>query len=545
MKKKRHFQLGTFRVEPTRNVVLLDDQSFSIEPRIMDVLCLLAETPGEVVARDDLISEIWNVQHGADESVTRAISVLRRTFREAGVTEPYIETVPKRGYRLAAPVQYIAGANPEIGIKNDRASSFTEKVDVTAVAFENSHVQVTPTQSNTLRFVGLAIVAMGVLAFAVFSYKNGNEQIPGVLSTGDAVSAEVSDSSEKLEAFRLYQEGRNLLNKRGRNISHAIIKFEAAIELDPRFARAYAGLATAHLVSASYLRTPTEVAHSRAREMAKKALELNDQLSEPDAVLAAIEGLRNNWSEALDYLDRAEQNDPNNTRVKQWYSEGLLNLGFADAGLEKIVAAVAIEPASGVLNHVAANAFTLVGDYESAIQYYERAQQLGFEKARLTRGLIYFHRGEYAAAAEAYALYAREIGFIATDRVADLEQFVQRIIAGEIVLSENLEAFPTLTQDEDLLAILYLFAGDSVEFLKLIEEDVDSDKAWFWMVWSDFIPGIQEHPYFASFVKNTGLVTYWRDRGFPKTCKVSDNTELVCASTVHARNDASVLNAVR
>lgn len=77
----------------------------------MSVLCALAKNAGDVVTRDDLIQTIWNVEFGADESLTRAISLLRKTFRNAGEPDGHIETIPKRGYRLVTPVSYIKPAN--------------------------------------------------------------------------------------------------------------------------------------------------------------------------------------------------------------------------------------------------------------------------------------------------------------------------------------------------------------------------------------------------------------------------------------------------
>jgi len=101
---KNGFKCGVFDIEPSRNLFIHNGKTYSLEPRIMDVLCVLAERPGEVLTRDDLIDRIWKVEFGADESLTRAISLLRKTFKKAGATDVYIETFPKRGYRLAQPV---------------------------------------------------------------------------------------------------------------------------------------------------------------------------------------------------------------------------------------------------------------------------------------------------------------------------------------------------------------------------------------------------------------------------------------------------------
>lgn len=117
------FMVGDFVVEPQRNVLRLravelaeadgagnrphetaPSDEIRLEPKVMDVLCALAERPGEVVPRQDLIDRVWGVHFGGDESLTRSVCVLRRKFSSLA-SGAYIETVPKRGYRLVAPVR--------------------------------------------------------------------------------------------------------------------------------------------------------------------------------------------------------------------------------------------------------------------------------------------------------------------------------------------------------------------------------------------------------------------------------------------------------
>ena len=110
---KVSFKLDGFTVEPTRNLFTSQDKTYSLEPRIMDVLCVLAERPGDVLSRDELIERIWKVEFGADESLTRAVSVIRKTFRKAGGSKNYIETIPKRGYRLTQQIIRFNETSPE------------------------------------------------------------------------------------------------------------------------------------------------------------------------------------------------------------------------------------------------------------------------------------------------------------------------------------------------------------------------------------------------------------------------------------------------
>lgn len=72
----------------------------------MDVLCVLAERAGEVVPREHLIDRLWVSEFGADESLTRAVSLIRKALREGGQGSDAIETIKKRGYRLQLPVEF-------------------------------------------------------------------------------------------------------------------------------------------------------------------------------------------------------------------------------------------------------------------------------------------------------------------------------------------------------------------------------------------------------------------------------------------------------
>lgn len=94
--------LHAVMVDPTRNQISRDACVVQLEPKVMDVLCVLLEQQGRVVSREEFIGRVWKLESGSDESVTRAISLLRRAFRKVGEDRQYIETVPKRGYRIIA-----------------------------------------------------------------------------------------------------------------------------------------------------------------------------------------------------------------------------------------------------------------------------------------------------------------------------------------------------------------------------------------------------------------------------------------------------------
>lgn len=82
-----------------------------VEPRVMDLLCHLAAAAGQVLSRDSLTAALWPRVIVGENSLTRAVSDLRRALRVPGAPDgALIETIPKRGYRLAADVRPVPRA---------------------------------------------------------------------------------------------------------------------------------------------------------------------------------------------------------------------------------------------------------------------------------------------------------------------------------------------------------------------------------------------------------------------------------------------------
>ena len=83
-------------IDVARNRVAIGGASHQIEPKPMEVLFALASRNGQVMSRQALIDEVWGIAHGGDESLTRAISLLRKVLPD------HIRTIPKRGYVFTA-----------------------------------------------------------------------------------------------------------------------------------------------------------------------------------------------------------------------------------------------------------------------------------------------------------------------------------------------------------------------------------------------------------------------------------------------------------
>lgn len=100
-----HWQVGEFRLDPAANELAGPGRAaVRIEPRVMALLLRLAREPGAVVGREALIEAVWSRRMVNDEVLSRAIADLRQVLGDDSRAPRYIETIPKSGYRLIAPV---------------------------------------------------------------------------------------------------------------------------------------------------------------------------------------------------------------------------------------------------------------------------------------------------------------------------------------------------------------------------------------------------------------------------------------------------------
>jgi TolB-like protein len=104
------FHVGdSHRVEPSLNSVAGPAGTIRLEPKVMQVLVLLAAHAGQVVAKERLIQTVWPDAFVTDDVLTRAISELRRVFGDDAKEPRFIQTIPKSGYRLIAAVSSSGG----------------------------------------------------------------------------------------------------------------------------------------------------------------------------------------------------------------------------------------------------------------------------------------------------------------------------------------------------------------------------------------------------------------------------------------------------
>src|SRR5262245_37622086 len=107
------FSVGGWTVDPSLHSASGPSGEVRLEPKVMLVLVHLAEKAGQVVPKQRLLQDVWADTFVGDEVLSRAISELRRVFGDDPKVPRFIQTIPKGGYRLVAPVRFDFGGAPD------------------------------------------------------------------------------------------------------------------------------------------------------------------------------------------------------------------------------------------------------------------------------------------------------------------------------------------------------------------------------------------------------------------------------------------------
>ena len=151
------------------------------------------------------------------------------------------------------------------------------------------------------------------------------------------------------EAYEAYLKGHYFLNQRSREgVSKALVEFKRALDLDPEYAAAYAGLAHAYILADIYLNVDTSDVFPKARAAAERALSLDDSNAAAHAALGQYFVLYEfNFAAAGKQYQRALQLDPSDVTTRTWYARNYLtNTGRLDDAVAEMKRALQIDPLS-------------------------------------------------------------------------------------------------------------------------------------------------------------------------------------------------------
>ena len=102
---KREFRIADWLVDPGSGEIRQGEEVVKLEPRAMDLLVLLAAHAEQAISREQILDEVWHGVIVGDDAITAAIIKLRKALGDDSKNPRFIQTIPKKGYRLIAAVQ--------------------------------------------------------------------------------------------------------------------------------------------------------------------------------------------------------------------------------------------------------------------------------------------------------------------------------------------------------------------------------------------------------------------------------------------------------
>jgi TolB-like protein/DNA-binding winged helix-turn-helix (wHTH) protein/Tfp pilus assembly protein PilF len=527
------YQFGPYCLDSTERRLLRDGEVVALQPKVFDLLLALVARHGRLLEKDELLRVVWPDAEVEEANLSNNISILRRMLGEAGDAGPYIETVPKHGYRFVAEVTKVAG---EAAVTPPDASAILPpptEAEAADTAARSGGDQSSARRRWKLR-VGAALGVTLALAAAVGFWLKGRTgqpppetlavlpfvnvsadaqaeylsdglteslinrlaQLPGLRVTArdssfrfknqnlsaqqvgqklgvravltgrvaerdgmlavqvdllrvadvtplwvaqyDRPTAEIFALQEEIArnvAAALRLEGETVAKQprrpvnfaayqfylRGRyhygtlmpeDVRKSVTYFHRAIEIDPTYALAYAGLADAYGALSYHGEIPPQRALARREALVSKALALDDTLAEAHLAMAGLKAASHwDWAGAEREFKRTIELRPDYAAAHAYYSDHLSAMGrFVEAAAEMDLA-LQSDPVSSIAVIAAVIPFR-ARRYDEAIARCRQILEIGpeFPGIHSLLGEAYEQQGRYAEAIAAYEQARAKLG---------------------------------------------------------------------------------------------------------------------------------------
>ena len=204
--------------------------------------------------------------------------------------------------------------------------------------------------------------------------------------------------TKNTDAYEAYLRGRYYWNRRtGEWVERGVECFQRAIDLDPNYAPAYAGLSDSYTLLVIREAMPPGAGFARAKAAAREALRIDDGLAEAHASLAHACLHNWEWQAAETEFERALERNPGYASAHHWHSEYLLARGRIEEAVAAVRRAKALDPLSLIINVHLADVLYYARRYDESVEQCCQALELdaAFFLARLDLGRAYAQKGLY------------------------------------------------------------------------------------------------------------------------------------------------------
>lgn len=350
-----------------------------------------------------------------------------------------------------------------------------------------------------------------------------NRKLSDLLAVQEEISREISEKLrlkltgeeqrrtskryvENIEAYQLYLKGRYADQLTEEGFKKAIEYFNQAIEKDPNYALAYAGLAEAYWRAAAQSLSPRE-AMPKAREAAVKALQIDETLAEAHTALAIVLALYDyDFAGGEREFKRAIELNPGSAYVHQWYGWYLTSINRADEGLKEIKRAQELDPLSSVINWEVGLPFYVMRKYDQAIEQFKKAVEMDPGSfARTLLSWAYIQKGMYEEALkvvndpesdDSYLIAATGYVYALMGKRAEAQKSIQRLemLAKQTYVSPN------------IMAKIYIGLGEKQHAIEWLEKAYEiREDSVTWLNSEPSFDSVRSEPRFQDLVRRVGL----------------------------------------
>ncbi|RZA21642.1 MAG: hypothetical protein EOP93_02575 [Lysobacteraceae bacterium] len=347
----------------------------------------------------------------------------------------------------------------------------------------------------------------------------------------------VDAGTRNAEAYQLYLRASSTFDHRdGPHMLDAVKQLQAAIALDPGYARAWSRLAAIYTILPTYTAFQSDVAPSRdkVRTTAQRAIALDPRLAEPWAAMGLAAPLSGKGLiESRQYFEKALQLDPDDITTNFWFGLTLARSGYNRAGAERIEHALAVDPMVPNLMRWRGVLYLRDGDVDGAEQFLKRARATGLVLAGRELGEIAYRRGDIALARRAWIEGSRMLFGHLPEGSSDA--MASALFGGSpsdrrhalAIIDAHLARHDAFVPG--MLSLWLVQLGRGAQAMEVERTRVQVDNSDFMVyLFSPAGKPLRALPEFPAYLRAKGFPALWDRYGAPDMCSKSANGDYAC-----------------
>jgi DNA-binding winged helix-turn-helix (wHTH) protein/tetratricopeptide (TPR) repeat protein len=431
MPEPRPFEFGPFRLDTEKSVLWRSDQLVPLTPKALALLQVLLEHGGDVAPKQTLMGQVWPDAAVEEANLSVTVAALRKALGPQPDGRPYVQTVPKRGYRFDAPL-HVAGSGPELGLavlpfsclgpetEEHLGIGLTDALIGRLTEVEGLRVRPTGAVAHYLvhpkapreaaKELGVDAVVGGTVQRDAGRIRVSVQLVPlpaalrpwadsfdadwtDLFGVQDVLAERVAQAlslrlrvpkasavrrTPQPEAYEAYLRGRYFWSRFDPpGLGKAFGYYGEAARLDPRFAEPHAGLAGCHLLlGLGGLLAPRD-AWNLTEECAERALGLDPSCAEALVSRAYARLFRDwDWEGARLALEQATALAPGQASGHLWRGLFLALVSDLPGARRAIHRGREIDPLSGLASALRCVFYEIVEDFEEEVVLARRAIEL-------------------------------------------------------------------------------------------------------------------------------------------------------------------------